>query len=322
MTINNVYSSASNIASNTPIVNGNCNNTSVVDSVSNIIKPLTNFIVGLRNNCTDRLFTVLNHNENSNSSKSLALYEYTQALELLALAFLANPKGVAIGILTGTISLLHIKSVLSLICNFHSVKKTHQIAKQTLNEENDPDYNLEDYKNDLVETKESMMDIRTSTRIGPILEEFIFRVVIQKTTEWIASKVLKQILPKDETTKYGFTFGPDGIKCKGYNINIPKIIAIFISSVTFALGHYTKSPEARLRLLPRAVIDGILADRYGILSSVSSHIMNNLILDIEITHTSGVLNLLKKVPKNPSLEEQKDWLTLVKQVTRHADHFS
>lgn len=321
MTINNICSSAFNIASNIPIINGNYPNTSVIDSISNIIKPLTNFIVHLRDNCTDRLFTVLNHNENSTSSKSLALYEYTQALELLALSFLANPKGVIIGILAGIIPLLRFKGLISLIFNFNSVKKTHQIAKQTLNETDDPDYNLEDYKNDLVETKESMMDIRTSTRIAPIFEEFIFRVVVQKSTEWIANKILKQMLPKDETTKYGFTFGPEGIKCRGYNINIPKIIAIFISSVTFALSHYTKPTEARLRMLPDAVISGILADRYGILSSVSSHIMNNLIIGILTTHHSGAQYLLENIPKNPPREQQQAWLSLVKNVTSHSDHF-
>lgn len=98
----------------------------------------------------------------------------------------------------------------------------------------------------------------------PVIEEVIFRVIVQGTFHWIAQKV----------------FPDRDISIFSHQIKLAALVSVVASAILFGLAHYSNGMGITqlVACTVMGLILGALREKTGILSSISAHITNNGIL--------------------------------------------
>lgn len=100
----------------------------------------------------------------------------------------------------------------------------------------------------------------------PVIEEIIFRVIIQGTIEFVAEKV----------------FGDREVEIFSHKIKLAALISIVATSVLFGLAHLSSGMGIAQVVVTTVsgLVFGILRHKYNPLASMAAHITNNTIVMI------------------------------------------
>lgn len=105
--------------------------------------------------------------------------------------------------------------------------------------------------------------------IGPVIEEIIFRVVIQGCFDFLATKI----------------FQDKEVEIFSYKIKLATLVSVVATSILFGLAHYSNGLGIAqvIGTTISGVILGVLRDQYNPLASMAAHITNNTLAAIALT---------------------------------------
>ena len=188
------------------------------------------------------------------------LYELTRVTEVALICLLANPRAFCKGFAGGMLNLITWNFSLRVLNCFPS-----RSSAQTL-------HSIETTEN----SPSPLVNMRIVRLIGPIIEELVSRLCIQKSIEWGIHQILcrtMQNAAKCSRSGGEILINSQAIRILGLNMTA-RTVAILVSSLFFVFRH-NKDMDELIAMLPGSFIKGYLAASDGIASPIIAHMTFN-----------------------------------------------